>query len=281
MKRQGRPDVLLATCGELPDGDPDTQLLAVHLRTRGLLTEVAVWNDRSVTWSRAPLTLIRSTWDYHLRRKDFLAWARSVPALQNPASLVEWNTDKRYLLSLPGDVPVIPSRVLIDPTAGDVDEALRDLQCNTAVVKPAVGLDGHGVEKVSLEGIPKQRRKGTWIVQPFIADVAETGEVSVVLIEGVPTHAVRRCPPSGDFRSQERLGGSVERCKPPEAFTALARMAVDSLEEAPLYSRVDLVEHDGVPVLMELELVEPSLFFEYGAEGLQAMAEAVVARLGR
>ena len=281
MKRRGRPDVYLATCAELPDGDPDTRRLSEHLREEGLLIETVVWSDRSVDWSLAPLTVIRSTWDYHLRRDDFVAWAKSVPGLQNPAGLVEWNTDKRYLLSLPASTPHVPSRVLEDPTPGDVGQTLRDLGWETAVLKPAVGLDGHGVERVSSHSLPKERRPGTWILQPFIADVAVKGEVSVVLIEGVPSHAVRRRPPADDFRSQERLGGSVEPCDPPEAFSTLARNAVDELDETPLYARVDLVEWGGTPLLMELELVEPSLFFEYGAEGLRMMGEAVRARLGR
>ena len=97
----------------------------------------------------------------------------------------------------------------------------------------------------------------------------------MVLIQGRPTHAVRRIPPAHDFRAQERLGGVVERFEFPQELATLATSVVAGLGQAPLYARVDLVEHRGIPRLMELELVEPSLFFEFGPEGLDSMVEAI------
>ncbi|NNF26541.1 MAG: hypothetical protein HKN73_04860, partial [Gemmatimonadetes bacterium] len=234
----------------------------------------------SVDWASSPLTVIRSTWDYHLRRKRFLQWVRSVPTVENPPELVEWNTDKGYILGLSSSIPVIPSRLLDDPSDEDVEAALGVAGWPVAVLKPAVGLDGHGVEQVRRGTVPTGSRRGRWVLQPFVASVRETGEVSVVLIDGHPTHAVRRRPPANDFRAQERLGGSVERYDAPDAWINLARKVVAGLGRTPLYARVDLVEHEGAPTLMELELVEPSLFFEFGEEGLASMVQSIAARVG-
>ena len=275
----GLPDVWLATCRELPKGDPDTALLARRLRKGGIEATVAVWDDPSVDWAGAPLTVIRSTWDYHLRREDFLEWAASVPGLQNPIGLVEWNTDKTYIFGLSAGVPVIPSRILVDPTGREVESCLQEAGWEVAVLKPAVGLDGHGVEKVLPGQVPRRTWEGRWLLQAFAPDVAERGEVSVVLIAGQPTHAVRRLPPPGDFRAQERLGGRVGKEELTPSYGIAAERAVADLDEAPLYARVDLVEFEGSPTLMELELVEPSLFFEFGPDGLSAMVEAIADRL--
>ena len=147
------------------------------------------------------------------------------------------------------------------------------------MLKPAVGLDGFGVRRIRRGAVGDQPRDGAWILQPFLREAAAGGEVSIILIEGEPTHAVRRLPPPDDFRAQERLGGTVRPHRAPPALDALARRVVDGLERTPLYARVDIVERADGPVLMELELVEPSLFFEHGMQGLDAMSRAISARL--
>lgn len=108
-----------------------------------------------------------------------------------------------------------------------------------------------------------------------MACAACEGEISVVMIDGRPTHAARRMPPAQDFRAQERLGGEVEPCDPRDDVLELASAATGWIEPRPLYARVDIVRRSGVPCLMELELVEPSLFFEHGPAGLPAMSDAV------
>ena len=154
-----RPDVYLATCEELPGGDAGTELLARSLRTRGIHTTIAVWSDLSVDWESSPFTVIRSTWDYHLRRDQFLRWVRALPRVHNPPALVEWNTDKRYIFDLPRSVPVIPSRLLEDPSPDQVEVALEAAGWPEGVLKPAVGLDGHGVERVARGGVEVRPRE--------------------------------------------------------------------------------------------------------------------------
>ncbi len=269
------PDVYLATCAQLPTGDPDTARLAKHLRTLGLSVEIAVWDDPDVGWSEASPTVIRSTWDYHTRRTEFLRWAGSVPRLYNAASVVEWNTDKQYLLDLPADVKVVPTRVLSAPTAAALGESLAELGWDEGVIKPAIGLDGYGVSRIRRGEISDEPREGEWLLQAFVAEASREGETSVVMIDGHPTHAVQRLPPPDDFRAQERLGGRVEACDPPDDVLRLATAAMAGIDPVPLYARVDIVRYLGTPRVMELELVEPSLFFEYSPGSLFAMSDAI------
>ncbi|MEQ9401268.1 MAG: hypothetical protein RJQ04_19030 [Longimicrobiales bacterium] len=272
-----RPDLHLATCRSLPDGDPDTRRLASHLRGQGLAVEVVVWDDPAVDWEAPGLTLIRSTWDYHERRDAFVRWVRSVPRLHNPAALVEWNTDKRYLIDLSATLPVVESELLVDPTPRRVAGRMDALGLDEAVLKPTFGLDGHGVMRVGRDGVGPL--PGAWLLQPFVEEASREGETSVVVIDGHPSHAVLRRPPPDDFRAQERLGGRVEAVDPEPDVSALALRAVQTLDPVPLYARVDVVRRGGTPVIMELELVEPSLFFDHGPAGLDAMTRALQARL--
>lgn len=273
------PTLLLATCRDLPDGDPDTALLASHLRRLGMDLQIAPWDDPTAPWPDAGATLIRSTWDYHLRREAFVAWARTVPRLFNPAALVEWNTDKRYLLELAPDLPTIPTRVLTDPSNASIATEMRACGWDQAVLKPAVGLDGHGVSRVSIDQLDEVRRRGAWILQPFVDEAATEGEVSVVLVEGSVTHAVLRTPPDHDFRAQERLGGRVRPADPPADVLELAEAAVGRIRPAPLYARVDVVRWHGQPVVLELELVEPSLFLSFSADAVSALTRGLTSRL--
>ena len=127
-----RPDVLLATCAEFPDGDEDDARLQAALRDRGLDTRWAVWDDPAVPWADAGLVVIRATWDYARRHDEFLAWAGGVPRLRNPADVVRWSTDKRYLADLAAaGVPTVPTRFVAPGENGD-------LPAGEVVVKPGV-----------------------------------------------------------------------------------------------------------------------------------------------
>ena len=102
--------IALVTCATLPQLDPDDRLLLEPLRALGIETVAAVWDDPAVDWATFDLAVVRSTWDYPARRSEFLDWTRTVPRLANPADVIAWNTDKRYLgeLSAQG-VSVVPT----------------------------------------------------------------------------------------------------------------------------------------------------------------------------
>src|SRR5262245_46992625 len=123
--------VALVTCSEIPLLEPDDRLVIEPLAAKGVLAEPAVWDDPAVDWAAYDLVVLRSTWDYAPRRDSFVAWANSVKRLLNPASVVEWNTDKRYLASL-GGIAVVPTTFVATGEAWAPPEG-------DYVIKPAIG----------------------------------------------------------------------------------------------------------------------------------------------
>jgi glutathione synthase/RimK-type ligase-like ATP-grasp enzyme len=283
--------VALVTCAYLPGLDPDDRLLAAALAARGARVEAAVWDDGAVDWSGYDLAVLRSTWDYPRRAGEFVAWARTVPRLANPAGVVAWNSDKRYLGRLAAaGVPVVPTTWITPdapwtPTEGEI------------VVKPAVSAGGIDTGRYDLAD-PAQRDLAAGhvarlqaagrlvMVQPYLGAVDTAGETAVLFLGGRYSHAIRKGPlltgpdlgVDGLFRQED-----VAAREPAPAERALADRALGALPFPVtdlLYARVDLVPGPtGEPVVIEVELVEPSLFLAHADGAADRLAAAVLAAL--
>jgi glutathione synthase/RimK-type ligase-like ATP-grasp enzyme len=283
-------DVCFVSCGALPAPDPDTPLLVDALRARGCSAEVADWRDPTVDWSDAAVTVLRSPWDYSDARDEFVAWAErtaAVSALWNPAALVRWNTHKAYLLELASwGPPVVPTVVLLGGSTAALDGIAAVKEWDVVVVKPAVGVGAYGAGRF-LAGDPAAGahldallREGDALVQPFVSSIELDGEVSVVLVDGRVTHAVRKVPAVGEFRIHEHWGGRTELVAPTPALVELAERVLDVLPWPTLYGRVDVVAIDGMWHVMELEATEPSLWLDLAPASVTGrLADAIVARL--
>jgi hypothetical protein len=251
--------LFLVTAPHLPDLAPCDRPLVPALRSLGLDPRVVAWDDPNADWAAADLCVIRSCWDYHLRRDEFLAWAAGVPRLVNPLELVRWNTHKAYLRDLP--TPTIPT-VWLGP--GERVEPAK-LGWEEVVVKPAVSASAYRTVRTR-EPLVTDREV---LVQPYVPAVEDVGERALVFIDGEFTHAVRKAPV---------LAGQPEGAVPVEvtqAELALARRTLAVLPEAPLYARVDLVGE----LVMELELVEPSLYLADSPTATARFARAIAKRL--
>lgn len=283
-------DVLLVTCAAFPDGEPDGHLLVRELADRGLSARWAVWDDPGLDWSAARLVMIRSTWDYEHRRDEFLGWAQKVQRLTtlvNTAQVVEWNTDKAYLLDLiEAGLPVVPT--LAVETEFELAPAIATFE--PAVVKPRVGAGGRGVVVFDLEpGGPEgldesQLQLGPWVVQPLVESVRTEGETSVFVLGGRVVSQVRKVPAPGEIRVHVEYGGREEAVELTEEASALALRAVDVAEKvldtALPYARADLMRMaDGQLVVSELELVEPGLYLDLAPANAPAFADAVAGLL--
>jgi glutathione synthase/RimK-type ligase-like ATP-grasp enzyme len=269
--------VALATSADFPDLYSDDDAFVAALRARSVVPVPRVWDDPAVDWAAYDLVVIRSTWDYHERRDAYVAWARSVPRLLNPAGVVAWNTDKTYLRGLAAaDVPVVP-------TAWS-PASLGDVPWDDVVVKPAVSAGARNTlhcrrDDPAGEALLRTiAAGGTAMVQPYLASVEDYGERSLLFVEGALTHAVRRNPAlslEGESRYDARL---VEAAADE---LDVARAALAAAPGPLLYARVDVVRDDaGVPLLIELEVTEPQLFFRFAPAAAEALADAVVARAG-
>jgi glutathione synthase/RimK-type ligase-like ATP-grasp enzyme len=260
----------------------------------GVTVHAPAWDDPEVDWGRFDVAVVRTTWDYPTRRDAFLAWARRADAatsLWNPAEVLRWNTHKSYLLELEErGAPVVPTAWLAAGDRVTLAELLAARAWRRAVVKPAVASGSDGLLRVDA-GIAEEAAQthldqllaaGDVLVQPFLDAVERDGEVSVVLVDGIPTHAVRKTPAPGDFRIQEQYGGRYGRldlagdgAEP----AALARWIVEAAGQPFLYARVDLLLDDnGAWQLAELEVTEPDLYLPLAPEVGAVLAAATLAR---
>ena len=280
------PSVGLATCDWLPDLYPDDAPLVAALEEAGVAAVPSVWTDPAIDWDAFDMVVVRTTWDYFVRRDEFLGWAerieRAVP-LWNPLVTIRWNSEKGYLRELEqAGAPVVPTAWVEGPC--DLAALLAERGWDDAVLKPAVGAGSLGQLRVrpgeGQEHLDELLRAGRVLVQPFLPSIESDGELSVVCLDGVPSHTVRKRPQAGDIRIQPQYGGTAEEA----ALDGPAAEAVEAVLAAfghpALYARVDLVaDHEGMPRLMELEAIEPNLFLEAAPGSAERVAAAILDRL--
>lgn len=279
-------DIALATCRDLPEPDPDAVPLLQALTGAGFSAALGAWDDPDFDWSRARLTLLRSTWNYPRHAEAFLAWAERVAAtssLWNPIAAVRWNVHKSYLLDLEArGIPVAPTVLVRKGEATPLAEIATRGGWDTVVVKPAVSAASFRTERfraselaageAHLRSLASERDA---LVQGYLPSVEGYGERALIWVEGKVTHAVRKTP---RFSGEHEAVSSSVPIGPAEE--ALASRIVDAARLPLLYARIDMAPGpEGSPVLMELELIEPSLFFLQGPEALERLVAGLSRRL--
>jgi glutathione synthase/RimK-type ligase-like ATP-grasp enzyme len=285
-------DVAIATCSLLPDLDSDEQQLIPALEGCGLSAEPRVWDDPDVRWDDFRVVVIRSTWDYSERRDAFLEWAASVPRVLNAVPVLTWNTDKTYLRDLAeSGIPTVPTTWL-EPGPGDRE--IR-LPAGNVVVKPAISSGAQNTSRFGPDDHEAARRHVVRLlhggrevmVQPYVASVDARGETGLIYIDGAFSHAIRKgalLRASGVATDELWAREDITRRIPDADEHALADAVLDALpwaRETLLYARVDLVRGDeGSPVLLELELAEPSLFLGLGSDAALRLAKGIARRIG-
>jgi O-ureido-D-serine cyclo-ligase len=285
------PAIALVTARTARDLDEDLPPLFATLSGAGAAVRVVEWDDAQVDWSQFDLALLRSTWDYSMRLREFLDWAECTSKsarLINPAPLVRWNTDKHYLAELQqADVRTVPS-TFVEPgeSAGQaMNEFLVQHAASEFVVKPAISSGARDAQRYGRREIDAailhirrlQDAERSVVVQPYLDRVDADGETALIYFGGRFSHAIRkgallrrgegptralfaaesicaRAPKLDELRTAERALGAV-----PFA--------------TPLYARVDLIrDADAAPCLLELELTEPSLFFAHAPGSVERFA---------
>lgn len=283
--------IALATSTAARPHDTDLPFLLDAARAAGVETQITVWDDPAIEWDTFDLVVVRSCWDYMSRREEFLAWAASVRHIANPADVLAWNTDKVYLRQLAdAGIPVIPTQWNVQP--GD------DLGQHTEwVVKPSISAGSRDTARwtspddVYAHSADLQATGRTAMVQPYIASVDAEGETAILSIGGSFSHAICKAAllmPGEGIRQDRDSREEISARKPTTAQLAVAEAALaaigPAMGSAPdlLYSRVDLVTGlDGEPMVIELELTEPSLFLHTHAEAPARLIAAAASRISR
>ncbi|GGS73370.1 ATP-grasp domain-containing protein [Streptomyces griseoviridis] len=286
------PRIALVTCRPAPDigADRDLPVLARALADAGADVRVEVWDDGRVGWDAFDLVLIRSTWDYSRRPAEFLAWAERVPRLANPAGVVRWNADKRYLGDLAAaGVPVVPTRYL---APGDTAGLPRD---HEYVIKPASGAGARYAARytpdehaTAVRQLARMHAEGlTAMVQPYVRGVDSAGERALLYFGGELMHASRKgavLAPGTPYDEKKVAHPGLEPWRTTLEEAAVARRALAAVPggDQPLYARVDLVTgDDGTSRVMELELIEPNLFLWLHPDSLPRVVGAVLSAATR
>jgi len=297
--------IALATCSFHPDLAEDDQLLRRALTERGVEAVAAVWDDPEVDWSAFDLVVVRSVWDYSLRRDDFVAWAQGVPRLLNRAAILAWNTDKSYLRELDAaGLPTIPT-IWLTPGQNLSSRAvhMRMPAHGDFVIKPNVS---RGARDTGRYQAGEATSRGLGIrhavellgdgrdvmIQRYLTSVDSAGESALVYLDGTFSHAVRKgAMLQGPYRGMAGLykqesmstreASAAERDVADRVVAfARERLQADFPGEELLYARVDLVAgEDGAPLVLELEVVEPSLFLAFREGAADELADAILARL--
>lgn len=267
-------------------------LVIPELNRLGWNVEEIPWN-LDTDWDLFDVVVIRSTWDYQSRVQDFLRVLeqidRSKAILHNSLNIVEWNIDKSYLRKIED------KGCLIVPTSWQDHltlEELRSMQerfdCEWIITKPLIGANADHIFKVNpsiesseLDAALLHYSSQPVMIQPFIQSVVDHGEYSLFYFGGQYSHSILKTPKKDDFRVQEEHGGSLQLVQPESSLLKAGNDAMEKIGESLLYARVDLVIlPDGRPALMELELIEPSLYFNLDPDSPERFAEALDRNLG-
>ena len=288
--------IALVSSAEARHHDTDLSYLSRAFGDRGIVVDVVDWDNAATDWSQYEMAIVRSPWDYHRRYNEFLAWldvVAKVTVLHNSAEMIRWNTDKQYLTELVEEkIPVIPT-LFISELDDVTDLESSSMFTEDIVVKPTVSAGSNNTERhqgdagravTHIRGLLESGKVA--MVQPYQRFIDERGETGMVYFNGRLSHSFRKGAilASGDniknglFVEEEitpREASEQER----EVGAKVLRYVTKKFGAAPLYARVDMVRGSaGVPILMELEMAEPSFFLHTALGSAERFAAAVVAR---
>lgn len=277
--------VALATCTKLPAPDADQGLLVAALEDAGASVRLLAWDDATDAPEAGELVVIRSTWNYFEDVDGFLAWVdrtSKTTRLLNPASIVRHNARKTYLRDLSRrGIGVVPTEYAMKGDARSIPDVMRERGWDAIVIKPVVSAGSFSTQRFgATEAGAAQRfldeltRERDAMIQPWMPSVDAYGERSLVWIDGAVTHAIRKSP---------RFSGNAEEVSAAMPIApeerAFAEKVLEPIGTDLLYARVDVVrDESGLPCLMELELIEPSLYLVQCPPALERLTRAIVRR---
>ncbi len=284
--------VALVTHAGLPQLSDDDRLLLPELTRLGIEGVPVDWSNGEADWKAFDAVVLRSCWDYHLRAEEFLVWVNRLEGasvrLWNSPRVIRWNVEKGYLLALEqSGIPVVPTRWVGPGSAPPLPALLGETGWDRVVIKPSISASAHNTWRSShREAVADDtrfqemvRRQRT-MVQPYIQEVESRGEWSLFYFGGNYSHAVVKRPKPGDFRVQHELGGVYERREPDALLIDQGRRALQAAPDQCLYGRVDGFEIEDRFVLLELELLEPSMALAYDPGAPGRFARAIRAVIG-
>jgi glutathione synthase/RimK-type ligase-like ATP-grasp enzyme len=266
----------------------EDEMLCDALRDGGVEPVILSWLRHPVPAS-VRLCVVRSAYDWALRRERFLAWVEKtapfVPIL-NPPRVLRWASDKAYLLDLAArGIPVVPTTRLPARCVARIDELFVEHRCERLVLKPAVGVAARELIRVAVDEaaagqahLERLLAAEDVLAQPYFPSIEDEGELSLVFIAGRPTHALRKVPQASDFRAMFAFGCRETAVSILDTHPALAARALAAVDGDVAFGRVDLMRApDGELCVSEVELVSPTLYLEHDSAACERLADAICA----
>lgn len=259
----------------------DDDLAIGPLAELGINVETLSWRQKTRSWGEFDLVVTRTPWDYQREPEAFLETLDAIEEktlLANPASIARWNFEKHYLLELHMDgIEIVPTIWDADYNADHYAKWQEALISDVLVIKPTVSATAEHTYKLSafdgsLQNVFDER---SFLVQPFVESIVSEGEFSLFFFNGEYSHAILKAPKTDDFRVQEEHGGIITAVRPEPAMLATATAVLARIAQKLLYARVDLVRYNGRFAVMELELIEPALYFRMDSEAPRRFARAI------
>lgn len=270
----------------------DDELTIEYLHNAGWTVEMASWR-KDYNWSQFDVVVIRTTWDYQNDPDTFLGVLESIDRsgarLENSLELVRWNMQKTYLrdIALKGTsiVPTLWQEKAVDTKK--LGSFFGQLDTEEIIIKPIIGASaGHAFRlhqsqsNATISGLEKIFERRAYMVQPFMPNIIKEGEFSLIYFEGVLSHTILKTPKMNDFRVQEEHGGDIRPATAEPELLHISQHVIDSLPQIPLYARADFVRtKQNTFALMELELIEPALYFRMDADSPMRFARALTTRV--
>lgn len=265
----------------------EDRLLKTSLEDKGLKVCKKDWADKDFDWNKTRFAIFRTTWDYFERFDEFFTWMEKTKhktTFINSVEIINWNIDKHYLKDLERNGINIAPTLFIEK--GDtilLSELFEKTKWKEAVIKPAIsGAARHTyrinpencIEKVNL--FKELIHSECMLFQEFLTNITTEGEISLIMIGGQYTHAVKKIAKKGDFRVQDDHGGTVEEYHATKEEIIFAENCITQSPFSPIYARVDIVyDNNNKPSLSELELIEPELWFRNCKESAKKLAEEI------
>jgi glutathione synthase/RimK-type ligase-like ATP-grasp enzyme len=254
------------------------------------VTEIS-WRNKDVKWSDYDVVCIRSTWDYQDEAEAFLETLENISRqtrLENNLNIVKWNINKTYLIDLDiSGVHIVPTLWGENLTKGNLLPAYKRLNVNEIIIKPVISANADFTYRLNKSTLLQKEdelirvfKDKSYMIQPFMTHILGEGEYSLFYFSGRFSHCILKTPKEKDFRVQEEHGGILKSIEPDEALLAAADRAIKAIGETLLYARVDFVRNDTNNfALMELELIEPSLYFNMDQKAIHRFVQAFTERM--
>lgn len=280
----------ILTTDDLEDFFVYDHLAYPFLEQKGWQVEEVSWHAKDVEWDKYEVVVIRSAWDYQSDAPGFLECLEKINAssakLENSFPLVSWNISKDYLKTLEAhDIPIVPTLWANEFDYPQILSSFAHFETSEIVIKPLISANADHTYRLSLkdvnaqeEGLKEVFSGRPYMIQPFLRAVVNEGEYSLFYFGGQFSHCILKIPRQNDFRVQEEHGGQLRAVDASKDMQAMSERVLKALPELPLYARIDLIRAGSGFVVIEIELIEPSLYFNMDSGSAERFALAFCAK---